>query len=477
MSLTIKANINSFRFEQGQTLDWGGVECNINEGGICVVTGMNGSGKTTFLKVLCGIYPIFKQRESKINGSIECSKNGASGKIQPSIVRESPDIITSGYVSQAPAANLVTPLEALPQSTIERELAFPLEHVFFNRNKLWQQLKYGKGLLKERNIDYLGCPSRLSKGQQQIVSIVTMLIASPDVLILDEPSSFLDEDNLNWLWILINKSIKEGIIKCCVLSTQDKRLLELSKSKATTINLPVTLKTKKEISVNTISESLKYLSLFNVGEFKMKALTVRSKTVDFQFGDISLSPGDYAIISGNNGSGKSTLCEALTGYRNNQITGKITIGDWSHNCGYKKYVVPPKVAYGFQNAEDQITHTCILRELARPAKCEQWLEYGIPIINYITGGRTTNPWKLSYGQRKLLTISSMCFTSSILLIDEPFSSLDYKSVDLLQKMLNNYLRHKGIIIQTSSLATYQGKAKKYNLKNGSLLQMENLNYD
>jgi len=162
MTVHIAVRLKAFQFEKGPCLDWGDQAWDMCPGEVHVVTGGNGSGKSTFLRVLCGVYPHFRQSQAKITGHCRCQKNGASTSIRPTIAgvpAGSPLNVTAGYLSQAPAANLVTPMEALRSSTVERELAFPLEHVSLDRQRLRSRLEWGRARLEDRGIAFLTSPS------------------------------------------------------------------------------------------------------------------------------------------------------------------------------------------------------------------------------------------------------------------------------------------------------------------------------
>lgn len=475
MSFSITIKLKSFSFEDGPCLDWNDIDWQVRSSELHVVTGPNGCGKSTFLKVLCGIYPHFRQRNATIKGSFKCQKQGRVCAIIPSIAGvppASPWDITAGYVSQAPAANLVTPMEALRSSTVERELAFPLEHVCLDRTTLRSRIEWGKEKLEERGIRFLTSPTRLSKGQQQMVGVVSLLTAGPDLLILDEPTSFLDPNSLEWFSDLMVEAIKQERVGACVLSTQDKRLLTLFETHADIHHLSLNPSNGNSNTLSVVDNlfaSINYLPHLESGLFTLDSFRVRTTDTEFSFGDLSLSPGDHAVILGKNGSGKSTFCEALTGYCRNRVSGHLTVGDWSQYLGFRKFAIPPYVSYAFQNAEDQITHVDLARELLMPPKANLWRDKARLVLSYIVKGGNLNPWKLSYGQRKLLVMLSLSFSSSVLLLDEPFSSLDDTSRTLFLDLLNHYLACGGIVISMSSdEGELPNHIKVFELKNGTL---------
>lgn len=133
---------------------------------LVIVTGNSGSGKTTLLKLIAGLLEPAK-------GRISFELNGKT--------RED---IHFGYLFQNPDDQIV-------HFNIERELAFNLE----NRNvpSLEMHVSVENSLkeydLADRRND---SPNYLSGGEKQRLALAGMMISNPDILILDEPCSFLD---------------------------------------------------------------------------------------------------------------------------------------------------------------------------------------------------------------------------------------------------------------------------------------------
>ncbi len=350
-----------------------------------------------------------------------------------------------------------------------------MEHVCLDRTILHSKIEWGKAKLEECGIHFLTSPTRLSKGQQQMVGVLSLITAGPDFLVLDEPTSFFDRNSMEWFKDLLIEAIEQERVGACVLSTQDKRLLTLLQTHAQIHSLPDNLNDNSNglSIVDDLLTSNNYLPYFESGLFTLDSFHVRTTNKDFSFGNISLSPGDHAIILGKNGSGKSTFCEALTGYRRARVSGHLTIRDLSQNLGFRKFVIPPYVAYAIQNAEDQITHTDLARELIMPLKADLWQDKARQVLYYIVKSGNLNPWKLSYGQRKLLVMLTLSFSSSVLLLDEPFSSLDDTSRIRLLDLLNHYLSCGGIVIWASADEEYlPDHIKLFALRNDTLTMQE-----
>ncbi len=138
--------------------------CTIHPG-ICAIAGPNGAGKTTFLKLLSGILP------------------AKSGSV--SIDGKEPSACTIGWVGEYPDRNILFP-------RVYDELASSLRFTWQSCES--SDLKVRKcahdlGITHLLDRDIHG----LSGGELILVAFAAACIASPDLLILDETDSHLDE--------------------------------------------------------------------------------------------------------------------------------------------------------------------------------------------------------------------------------------------------------------------------------------------
>ncbi len=146
------------------------ISLDVEEGKFAAIVGPSGCGKSTLLNILAGI----ETHESEEGGSAEVfHRAGATGS-EPRI----------GYVFQN--ARLLNWL------TVEGNLNFALEATDFPKSKWKEQVtKYLNMVgLEGQEKNY---PLNLSGGMQQRVAIARALAIEPDVLLMDEPFSHLDE--------------------------------------------------------------------------------------------------------------------------------------------------------------------------------------------------------------------------------------------------------------------------------------------
>lgn len=152
------------------------VSLTVEEGEFALLTGPSGCGKTTLCRCLNGLIPHFY-----------------SGKLEG-------DLVVAGLrVAEHPISDLAqhvgfvfqNPENQLFALSVEKDVAFGLENLGVARGEIrkrvdWALETTGIGDLRER------APHELSGGQQQRVAIASVLAMHPKVMVLDEPTSFLD---------------------------------------------------------------------------------------------------------------------------------------------------------------------------------------------------------------------------------------------------------------------------------------------
>lgn len=192
MSIKV-TNITKF-YEQQKALD--DVSFSIQKGEIVGFLGPNGAGKSTLMKILTG-YLEPSAGEAFVNGfSLEADKFQAQKSI--GYLPEHNSLYTEMYVREYLAFN--ASIYKVPSTRIEEVIA-------------------QTGLLPEANKKI----EQLSKGYRQRVGLANALLHDPEVLILDEPTTGLDPNQLAEIRDLIRKTGKE---KTIFLSTHIMREVE-----------------------------------------------------------------------------------------------------------------------------------------------------------------------------------------------------------------------------------------------------------
>jgi energy-coupling factor transporter ATPase len=152
------------------------VSIKVEKGEFVLITGPSGCGKTTLCRCFNGLIPHFYQGELK--GEITVAGMDASKQHTYEMAKH------VGLVFQNPENQLFA-------LSIEKDVAFGLENLGFSRQEMQKRVEWALELtgiydLRERS------PHEVSGGQQQRVAIAAVLAMQPEIIVLDEPTSFLD---------------------------------------------------------------------------------------------------------------------------------------------------------------------------------------------------------------------------------------------------------------------------------------------
>ncbi len=206
MKNQIKIQVQNVSFQYNTRTILDNLQVQIPENAITSVTGPSGQGKSTFLMTLNRLWQSIDG--AKVTGRILIDfGNGPEDITHPKY--SLPQLRRNvGMVFQVP--------NPLPMS-IYKNIAFPLKLIGEkNREKTRQQVETAlkKAFLWEEVKDRLTeDASALSGGQQQRLCIARALVSEPQVLLLDEPTSSLDETSVTVIEQLL-LSLKE---KCTII--------------------------------------------------------------------------------------------------------------------------------------------------------------------------------------------------------------------------------------------------------------------
>lgn len=181
------------------------VNFNIENGEFVTLTGENGAAKSTLIKVLLGIL-------TKGSGEIFISDKNVDNK----------DLKISYLPQQAASFNsgFPTTVYDFVKSGLYRKKSWFKKFSSSDKATVDKQLKLlGVQELKNEKI------GNLSGGQKQRVIIARLLVSNPDLLILDEPTTGMDEKTRNFFYTLLNDLVKKEN-KSLLLITHDNEVVE-----------------------------------------------------------------------------------------------------------------------------------------------------------------------------------------------------------------------------------------------------------
>ena len=169
------------------------VSLTIEKGEFVIVTGPSGCGKTTLCRCFNGLIPHF------YNGQLDGELSVAGLKVNEHEIHELAQKV--GLVFQNPENQLFA-------LSVEKDVAFGLENLGVARDEMRKRVDRA---LQTTEIEELRerAPHELSGGQQQRVAIACVLAMRPDIMVFDEPTSFLDPLGARKIFEVINELNKK----------------------------------------------------------------------------------------------------------------------------------------------------------------------------------------------------------------------------------------------------------------------------
>ena len=458
------------------------VNLSINSGDFVVVCGQSGSGKTTLLRML--------KKEIAPHGE----KQGAV-YYKGEDVEKLDDKISAqkiGFVFQKPDQQIVT-------EKVWHELAFGLESLGYDSDYI--RLRVGE------MANYFGITSlfrkkttELSGGQKQLMNLASVMAMSPDVIILDEPTSQLDpitandfittlkkiNDELGLTVIIIEHRLQEVFpIADKVAVMEDGKVIcydtprnvceklsnhPMSQGFPSAVRIWQKSGSKGECPL-TVKEGRNFINL-NFSERKLPLRNTIPNTEDiitlkdvffrYEKGgndilsgtNLSIKKGEHFCILGGNGSGKTTTLKILAGllkpYRgkviidNNKMTKKTT-ADFNR-LGVAMLPQNPESVFLKSRVIDDYTELCKIKGIEK-SNYEDKINSVAEKLG-IKDLLENHPYDLSGGEIQKCALGKVLISEpKILLLDEPTKGVDAYSKLSLSKILQE-IKSDGVTIIT-----------------------------
>lgn len=458
------------------------VNLSINSGDFVVVCGQSGSGKTTLLRML--------KKEIAPHGE----KQGAV-YYKGEDVEKLDDKISAqkiGFVFQKPDQQIVT-------DKVWHELAFGLESLGYDSDYI--RLRVGE------MANYFGITSlfrkkttELSGGQKQLMNLASVMAMSPDVIILDEPTSQLDpitandfittlkkiNDELGLTVIIIEHRLQEVFpIADKVAVMEDGKVIcydtprnvceklsnhPMSQGFPSAVRIWQKSGSKGECPL-TVKEGRNFINL-NFFERKLPLRNTIPNTEDiitlkdvffrYEKGgndilsgtNLSIKKGEHFCILGGNGSGKTTTLKILAGllkpYRgkviidNNKMTKKTT-ADFNR-LGVAMLPQNPESVFLKSRVIDDYTELCKIKGIEK-SDYEDKINSVAEKLG-IKDLLENHPYDLSGGEIQKCALGKVLISEpKILLLDEPTKGVDAYSKIALSKILQE-IKSDGVTIIT-----------------------------
>jgi putative ABC transport system ATP-binding protein len=180
------------------------ISCTLEQGKVYAIIGKSGSGKSTLLSLLAGL-DVPEEGEILFEGQSTAAMDLAKYR------REH-------------AAMIYQSFRLLPLLTVSENITFPMELRGFKGKKARQRAKdlVARVALPESVLDRF--PNMLSGGEQQRVGIARAMSMNSKLILADEPTGNLDEENsINIIDILVELAHQDGY--CVVIASHDLSIL------------------------------------------------------------------------------------------------------------------------------------------------------------------------------------------------------------------------------------------------------------
>ena len=435
----------------------------INEGEKVGLIGINGTGKSTLLKIVAGL-------EEPDEGSVVRRRNL--------------------YIRYLPQIPEFTAGDTVLDSIVRDNASEP--H-FSSREEIEAS---AKTILTQLGIyDFDEKVEHLSGGQRKRVALTSVLLSTADLLILDEPTNHLDSEMADWLEDYL-KRFRGSLLMIThdryFLDSVTNRIVELDKGKLYSYqaNYEGFLKLKAERLDMALASERKRQSILRVElewmqrgararstkqkahiqryealrdmdapefdrEVEMESVSSRLGRTTVEVTDLCKAYGDKVLIRdfsyvflkndrigiiGPNGSGKSTLMKMIAGWVEPD-SGTIAIGQtvklgyfsqeneaMDENLKVIDYI--KNVAEYVQTKDGSISASMMLERFLFPSSVQY------TTISRLSGGE----------KRRLYLLRILMDAPNVLLLDEPTNDLDIRTLTILEDYLDSF---QGIVITVS----------------------------
>ncbi|HHX26084.1 MAG TPA: ABC transporter ATP-binding protein [Firmicutes bacterium] len=166
----------SFKYKHSEEWAVRDVNTHIAQGELALVVGPGGSGKSTFLYCLNGLIPGFIKGD--FQGTVTVGDMDTQATPISTITRD------VALVFQNPETQFFT-------TSVEEELALGLENVALPPSEIEQRVAWGLDLIGLTRYRFAPIYA-LSGGQKQLLALASVVVAKPQVILLDEPTANLD---------------------------------------------------------------------------------------------------------------------------------------------------------------------------------------------------------------------------------------------------------------------------------------------
>ena len=458
------------------------------------VLGLNGSGKSSLLKIMAGI-------DTNFDGKIEKSQGYRIGYLE-----QEPKLDPNATVKDVVAEGMKHVTDVLAEyDRINEKLGDPdlspdaMEKLLEKQGSIQEKLEalnaWDLDSQLDLAMDALRCPpgdakcGPLSGGEKRRVALCRLLLSKPEILLLDEPTNHLDAESVAWLekhlqqyegtviavthdryfldnvagWILeLDRGAgipykgnytswleQKGERLRVEEKTESSRQKALARelewvrqgAKARVAKSKARLKAYDQMVSAEQTKKQQEIEIYIPPGPRLGKVVIETKNLRKAYGDrlliddlnISIPPNSIVGIIGPNGAGKTTLFRMITG-QEKPDSGELRLGE-SVVLGY---VEQSRDALGM-DTESVFQTVCDGQEFVKVGSISTNSRAYLAKFGFTGTDQSRAVGTLSGGERNRLHLAKMLRSgANVLMLDEPTNDLDVNTMRALEEALENF---------------------------------------